>query len=148
MSRQSDASTDDEEDDDVHVHDSNLGAAGKDSSNQYRSTPHADSPSRSKPSSASPKKLGLVGGMHRKPSFLKATPFLKSPSPAGKRYAGSETDPAGGSRSCTEQDLNYPKSPMKTKGKLGTIGGRKNGSQARDRPADVEEKYPVLLRER
>lgn len=145
LSRQSNASTDDDEDD---VQKSGSMAVGKDSKNQYRSIPQADSPSKSKPSSASPKKLGLVGGMHRKRSFLNETRSPKSPSPANKRYAGSDTDPAGGALSSTDRDLNYPKSPMKAKGKLGTIGGRNKGSQARDRAAHVEEKSLVLLRER
>ena len=86
--------------------------------------------------------------MHRKPSLLKETPFFKSPSPAGKQYAGSEADTAGGSRSSIERDLNCPISPMKAITKLGVIGGRNKGSQTRDRLADLGKEKPVLPRER
>ena len=117
-------------------------------SNEYYSTAQADSPPRSKPSTASSKKLGLVGGTHRKPTTLKKAPSVESPSPAGKQSPVSEADMVGGFRSSVERHLTNSTSPVKTKSKLGFIGGRNKGSQARDRLAEIEEKKPILPRER
>ena len=147
-SRDSNATTDDDEHEEHQVRYSGLRAETESPVNEYRATLQAESPLRSKPSLAGPKKLGLVGGMHRKPNLSKDNDSIKSTSPAGNQYAGSEADTAGRSRSSIERDSNYSNSPMRAKSKLGFIGGRNKGTQARDQLAGIGEEKPALPRER
>lgn len=139
---------DDDEDDEDQFHHSKSIAAKEIPSNEYCATAQADLPARSKPLIASPKKFGLVGGMHRKPSTLKETPFVKSPSPVGKQYTGFEANTAGESQTSKGRDLTNPNSPVRAKSKLGFIGGGNKGSQANNRRADDGEKNFVLPQER
>ena len=143
-----DASTDEDEDDEAHVYQSNSGIGRETHSNDCHAAARADQPSRPKPVIANSKKLGLVGGKQRNPSILKESLVRKLPSLASKQYTDAGAGTVGESWSSIEQDPKSPNSTAKANGRLGFIGGRGKRSETRGRLVDVGENKPVPPQER